>query len=492
MKEIVASGRVQRLIVAIAVLAGLRAIASAVLPISADEAYYWLWSRHLSAGYFDHPPAIAFLIRSGTMLFGATPIGVRFASFILSLIATWFVWRAAAQLMGREEDGAVAALYFSLTLMVAAATLAATPDAPEVACAAGFLYALMRLEGTSGARWWLAAGAAGGAALLSKYTALFLGLGTCFWLVATEEGRKWLRTPWPYAGAVLATLIVLPNLVWNAQHHWQTLAFQFARVGTGEFTLRYLGEFLGAQIGMASPFILLLAVMGLVLAANDRRLRLTAMLAAPSIAYFFIHALHDRVQANWPSFLFPVLAVAAASATRIASRQGRAAVIVRLSTRLAVPVAVLMLVACYAQALFGIIPVGRADPLSRLLGFGMHEVAMRVDQLRVQSSSAGIVTTDYATAGWLAFYLPAGVPILVLDDDGRWSMAPRLSPALAAMPLLYVAEDRHDRHAFLTPQFGSTVWAGGVERKRGRVELARYVTYHLNRLRAAPAAFAVP
>ena len=55
----------------------LRAVLAALLPLSADEAYYWLWSRHLAAGYFDHPPAIAWLIRAGTSLFGDTPLGVR-------------------------------------------------------------------------------------------------------------------------------------------------------------------------------------------------------------------------------------------------------------------------------------------------------------------------------------------------------------------------------------------------------------------------------
>src|SRR5258708_5230392 len=95
-------GRVPILLAAIVVLFLLRAVASAVLPISADEAYYWLWSKHLSAGYLDHPPAIAFLIRLGTMLFGTTSIGVRYASLILSLLATWFVWRSATLLVGRE------------------------------------------------------------------------------------------------------------------------------------------------------------------------------------------------------------------------------------------------------------------------------------------------------------------------------------------------------------------------------------------------------
>src|SRR5258708_7242152 len=134
----------------------------------------------------------------------------------------------------------------------------------------------------------------------------------------------------------------------------------------------------------------------LVLSGSNRRLRLVVFLVAPSVAYFLIHALRARVQANWPSFLFPALALAAAAAAANFNRTGKTAAIVRFSKRLAVPVAALMLTAGYAQAFVGIIPVGRSDPLSRLLGFGMEDVAARVDQIRIQSGGGGFVTTDYA------------------------------------------------------------------------------------------------
>jgi hypothetical protein len=38
------------------------------IELETDEAYYWLWSRHLAISYFDHPPMIAYLIRLGTAL----------------------------------------------------------------------------------------------------------------------------------------------------------------------------------------------------------------------------------------------------------------------------------------------------------------------------------------------------------------------------------------------------------------------------------------
>jgi 4-amino-4-deoxy-L-arabinose transferase-like glycosyltransferase len=279
-------------LVAIAVLIVLRFIAGAVLPLSADEAYYWLWSRHLAAGYYDHPPVIAFLIRAGVTVFGDTSLGVRILPFLLSIVASWFVWRAGVSILKGERGGALSCLLFNLTLMVAVEMMAATPDAPLIACAAAFLWALAKVDETQDGRWWLVAGIAGGMALLSKYTAFFLGTGALAWIVFIPSARRWLISPWPYLGAILAFAIFAPNLWWNATHHWMTFVFQFGRVGTGHLTARFLFEFLSAQLLLATPVIFICGVFGLF----RKETALLAAFTVPSVAYFAIHSLHDRVQ----------------------------------------------------------------------------------------------------------------------------------------------------------------------------------------------------
>src|ERR1019366_9209514 len=54
------------------------------LDLVPDEAYYWLWSKHLAAAYRDKGPAIAWNIALGTMMFGQTVFGIRFFAVILS------------------------------------------------------------------------------------------------------------------------------------------------------------------------------------------------------------------------------------------------------------------------------------------------------------------------------------------------------------------------------------------------------------------------
>ncbi|HWE06173.1 MAG TPA: hypothetical protein VG274_05660, partial [Rhizomicrobium sp.] len=76
------------LFLAIAILTLLRFILAASLPLSFDESYYWVWSKHLALGYYEHPALIALAIRAGTMIFGDTEFGVRFIPLSTSLVAS--------------------------------------------------------------------------------------------------------------------------------------------------------------------------------------------------------------------------------------------------------------------------------------------------------------------------------------------------------------------------------------------------------------------
>ena len=72
--------------------------------------------------------------------------------------------------------------------------LVATPDLPSIATVAAFVWALAKAQASRDGRWGLAAGAAAGLSLLSKYSALFIGLGTLVWLLADRNARAWLKT----------------------------------------------------------------------------------------------------------------------------------------------------------------------------------------------------------------------------------------------------------------------------------------------------------
>jgi 4-amino-4-deoxy-L-arabinose transferase-like glycosyltransferase len=347
----------------------------------------------------------------------------------------------------------LAALLFNLTLMISVEMLAATPDMPSIVTSAAFVYFLAQVQATGNAKWWLGAGIAAGLGLLSKFSILFLGVGTLIWLAVDAPSRRWLRTPWPYLSAALALVVFAPALVWQSQHHWMTFAFQFGRVGGGHFTLRFLGEFLAAQLGLATPLIFALMAIGLWRATrqgsanlgNDRLL--LAVLAWTGIAYFLEHSLHDRVQGNWPCFLYPVLAILAADAF---VTQGRW----RKISMIAAPLALVMLLAVYAQALFAPVAL-RKDPLARVLGRDFQPIADVAAAMVEAHLADAILTTDYETTAWLRFTQP-NVKVVQVNEPQRYEGAPMASAALLNGRLIYLAEFRRDQHQLVAQSFAYT------------------------------------
>jgi 4-amino-4-deoxy-L-arabinose transferase-like glycosyltransferase len=478
----------QLAILAIVILTVLRFATAAYLPLSFDEAYFWLWSKHLALSYYDHPPLIAFAIRLGTLVFGDTEFGVRAVSLAAAVGASWAVWRAAAILLTSETAGATACLFFNATLMVASQAMGATPDALVMAGAAFLLFALAKLQVSGDGRWWIAAGCAVGIALLAKYTALFLGAGVAVWLVGSSHGRAWLKSPWPYAAGILAVALLVPNLVWNAAHDWVSFRFQFGRIVEGAPTFTFLLEFVAGQFLLASPFILALAIAGLALETRlwtARTISIPAAMVWPALAYFLIHAIHDRVQGNWPSFIYPALAILAASVIQFpTARRNR---FVAVSRMLALPVAAIILVGSYLQTWTGLMPLGKQDPIARMMAVGIRPVADEISSLAARKHAVAIVTSKYATAGWMAFYLAPAMPVIEMSEEQRWLEVPRANAKVLRMPLLYVTQNPQHELQSVAALFSKVTLEETLVRSRNGAVIDKFYVYSLSGFHGSPA-----
>ena len=175
----------RRAAAALAALTVVRLVFAAILPLSPDEAYYWVWSRALASGYVDHPPMVALWIRLGTALLGETSLGVRLLGPVAVAAGTVMLADAAERLFPNGRAGLVAGALWNATLLMGAGSITMTPDTPLLLFWCATLWAAVRLATGGGAGWWLAVGAFAGAALASKYTAAFLWLGIGLW----EIGR---------------------------------------------------------------------------------------------------------------------------------------------------------------------------------------------------------------------------------------------------------------------------------------------------------------
>jgi 4-amino-4-deoxy-L-arabinose transferase-like glycosyltransferase len=461
-------------------LVALRLIAAAFTPLTFDEAYYWMWSNHLAGGYYDHPPMVALVIRAGTMIAGDTELGVRLVSILLALPMSYAVYRSAAILFGGQRVAATATIQLNLTLMAAVGTLIVTPDAPLLVASSLVLFFLAKVLESGRGAWWLAVGAAVGSALLSKYTALFFGAAILIWLLVVPKQRRWLLSPWPYLGAIVAFAIFAPVILWNAEHHWVSFLKQISgRVKIEDFRPAFIGELIPTQVAFATPLVFTLGAMGLH-ALIHRKTGATAARVLIDVmfwtitAYFIWHSLHARVEANWFAPVYPAFVIAAAVAAHLVPWEKRPQRLVTFCLRWAAPSGVLMFGLLIVQANTGVLSLYRRDATVRSVGVGWRELAAEIEQVRRRVGATCVLAPDYGTTGWLAFYLPRGTCVAQQTQRIRWVNMPKPSAAELAGPLLYVDEVKPRAQLFLKDSFAHIETVAELPRKRGPLVIETY------------------
>ena len=451
----------------------LRLVMAAIVPIVPDEAYYWEWSRHLAAGYFDHPPMIALIIRAGTLIAGDTAFGVRCIAVLIGSIAT-----VAAVALAQRFGGTVAArraAWAVLAMPLAGAGLVlATPDVPLLAALAiGLLAVDLAIRSSdTGPRlaslgWWIVAGLALGCGMDSKYTAVLFGAGIALALVARKDLRVQWRHPGPYVAIVVAALMFLPVVFWNETHQWVSFRFQLSHglVPKGHSTVigREL-SLLGGQLGLVSPILFVLIICAVARAlrrSQPTRVFVVAAVATFLAAFFLYSATRRSVEPNW---LAP--AVLAGTIVWAAKRT-----IFTGWEKAGLALGVALVAAIYVQVIVPWLPLpARRDPTAQ--GAGWASMAREIDGMR---QNAWIATNRYQDAAELAFHLKGHPTVFSLNLGGRpneYDLWPQVSDkAHVGDTLLVVIPDEAntpDAIIALLPHCGSMARGESVELRRGR------------------------
>ncbi|MCC6783862.1 MAG: glycosyltransferase family 39 protein [Planctomycetes bacterium] len=284
-----------------------------VVPIFAQEAYYWTYAQHLDLSYFDHPPMVAWLIWVGTAILGDGALGVRLGTVLCGLGASW----ASVALLRRfGGDGPAVRIWLIASLAVPMLTITrffATPDAPLMFGWMGAMYAVWRARETGALRWWLLGGALAGFGLLAKYAAAFLAVGGVLVMLVDERLRRQWFKPGPWLGVVTAAIVFSPVVVWNARNGFESFLFQTdGRYSRGEFDAGRLAGTLGVQSALYHPLLALLLVLVVPwlvrrAVAGDVRARFLLAFGVPMPAFFLANSLWITIKPNWFVPAFPSL-----------------------------------------------------------------------------------------------------------------------------------------------------------------------------------------
>ncbi len=306
------------LIAGFMLLAAARLLIAWQVPLTDDDAYYWIWSQHLAWGYPDHPPAIALLVKVSTAVFGSSPLGIRLGAVVMTLATGAVVYALGKDLFG-PKAGAIAALASQLLPMVAAGGAIAVPDAPFVFFWTLTVWLFWRARTTGARLWWYATGAALGLTVMSKLFGGFLALGLLGFLAASPADRRWFRRPEPYAAAAIAAAIVAPFLWWNVAEGWPSwtkIHHQVPWIRTGGPLDKALA-YVVAQFVYYGPLTAPLLVLALGAAirrplVSDPRFALLAWAALPILLMPFVLSPGGIPKPHWPAPAYVLAAVMAA------------------------------------------------------------------------------------------------------------------------------------------------------------------------------------
>ena len=396
----------------------LRLALAALLPVVRDETYYLAWARTLDWGYFDHPPAVAWMSSTALLAWGS-PLAGRLGTMAVAAAAFPFAAGLLLHAGVRERAAYLAGLLLSsFNLCAVVAGVITTPDAALLTAWCAALHEAAAALTARRTRW-VGAGLAVGLGLLAKYNMVLIG--PVFAWALWRGDRAALRTPWPWIGALVAGLVFAPHIAWNAQHDWVPIRFQLHHgfdgnedgvapttrlpsaqapssaeralgrwfkpwdtksdafqqsAGTGERLASRIGNYVKDVLLIWGAFLVLI---GYRVARRLRRLprapdaidaRVRPLLVAAMVvplAFFAPVSLRTHVEANWPAVY--VVGAAPLLATFCAGR-------LRLTVGLAaINAALLLALAAYVRA-----PIGcRADARIVREVQGYRELAALLD-----------------------------------------------------------------------------------------------------------------
>ena len=408
------------LLILVSLFANLLYLKSGLVELSEDEAYQWIWSKHLALSYYSKPPMIAYTQWLGTHLWGDTEFGVRFFSPVIGAILAFLLLRFFAREVNARAGFFLILIVCATPLMALGCVLMTVDPLSVLFWTAAMISGWRAVQPGAKTAPWLWTGLWMGLGFLSKPTELIQLACWVIFFILWKPARMHLRKPGPYLALLIHLLCSTPVLIWNSQHHWITVhhvATNAAVDKTWQPSWNHLADFaafVGTEAGLLNPVFFVAAVWaGIVFwrrARHDPRLVYFFSMGAPLFLGYMLFSFHSAIKPNWiaPSVL-PLLCMAVIywdTRWRLGVRALKGWLIAGLG--IGFFIVALLHEPDLIQHVAGRPLPPKPDPMTRARGY--QEMADIVEDARqkflLEGKPVFLIGGHYGTTGLLSFYIP--------------------------------------------------------------------------------------
>jgi hypothetical protein len=187
-----------------------------------DEMYYVACSKHLAWGYVDHPPMNVLIAWFARHVFGDSLLGLRLLPAVAGAALVWMTGQLTREMGGNRFAQALAALAVIPVPIYLILHHWLTMNAFEPLLWMSCVWCVVRAINRNDPRYWFWFGVLTGVGLETKYSIAFLVFGILVGALFGPE-RRFLRSPWLWSGMLVATILALPNFLWQLRHDFPFL-----------------------------------------------------------------------------------------------------------------------------------------------------------------------------------------------------------------------------------------------------------------------------
>lgn len=270
--------------------------------LHSDEGYYWMYSKHLDWGFFDHPPMAALLIFLGDSIMH-NELGVRLFIILLSTFTMALIMNE----LNEKKD------LFFLSLFLLSFPLIHThiggfmalPDTPLVFFTLVFYLGYRKFVNEPNLKMSLLMAFVAAAMIYSKYHA-FVVLG-----LIVLSNLKLLKNKYFWITVIVVILLLIPHILWQIDNHFPTFKYHLSD-RTKPLRFWTVQNNITSQLLVAGPFTGLIIFYSLskfkINKDPFRRAMIFSILGF--YIFFFIMSFKNRIEAHYTTAITPLLIIA--------------------------------------------------------------------------------------------------------------------------------------------------------------------------------------